>query len=169
MSVAVQSTLTRGVVFIHSTPASLCPHIGWALENVLGVSIRLAWTPQPLGRKLVRTQASWTGEPGTGAQLASALRICQEVRYEVVEEPSPGVDGARWSFTPSLGMHHAVVSVNGDCLVNENRLRAALGLGDPSAVRLELEAALGQPWDAELEPFRHAGENAPARWLHRVS
>lgn len=169
MSVAVQSALTRGVVFIHSTPASLCPHIGWALENVLGVSTRLAWTPQPLGRKLVRTQAAWTGTPGTGAQLASALRICKEVRYEVVEEPSPGVDGARWCFTPSLGMHHAVVSVNGDCLVSENRLRSALGLGDPGAVRRELEQALGTPWDAELEPFRHAGENAPVRWLHRVS
>ncbi len=169
MSVAVQSALTRGVVFIHSTPSSLCPHIGWALESVLGVSSRLAWTPQPLGRTLLRTQASWTGKPGTGATLASALRICQDVRYEVVEEPSPGVDGGRWSFTPSLGLHHALVSVNGDCLVSENRLRAALGAGDPWTVRQALEHALGAPWDAELEPFRHAGENAPLRWLHRVS
>ena len=27
---------------------------------------------------------------------------------------------------------------------------------------------LGQPWDAELEPFRYAGEGAPVRWLHHV-
>jgi hypothetical protein len=27
---------------------------------------------------------------------------------------------------------------------------------------------LGTAWDAELEPFRLAGEGTPVRWLHRV-
>jgi hypothetical protein len=27
---------------------------------------------------------------------------------------------------------------------------------------------LGQAWDDELEPFRHAGDGAPVRWLHEV-
>ncbi|MCC5698098.1 DUF3145 domain-containing protein [Klebsiella pneumoniae] len=27
---------------------------------------------------------------------------------------------------------------------------------------------LGAAWDAELEPFRHAGDGAPVIWLHRV-
>ena len=49
-------------------------------------------------------------------------------------------------------------------MISENRLRAALAAGDPATVRTELEVALGAPWDAELEPFRHAGENAPVRW-----
>ena len=26
----------------------------------------------------------------------------------------------------------------------------------------------GEAWDEELEPFRHAGEGAPVRWLHQV-
>lgn len=168
MSVAVQSALAQGVVYIHSSPTSLCPHIGWALEAVLGVDVTLPWTPQPLGHKLVRAESNWSGAPGTGAHLASALRRCQNLRFEVVEEPSEGVDGARWSYTPSLGVHHTVVSTNGDALVNENRLRAALAAGDPASVRREIEIALGAPWDCELEPFRHAGENAPVRWLHRV-
>lgn len=168
MSVAVSTTLTRGVVYIHATPTSLCPHIGWALETVLGVSVKLAWTPQPLGRNLVRAEANWTGAPGTGSRLASALRRCENLRFEVVEEPSDGVDGGRWSYTPSLGVHHTVVGCNGDAMISENRLRAALAAGDPASVRMELEVALGAPWDAELEPFRHAGENAPVRWLHRV-
>jgi hypothetical protein len=30
----------------------------------------------------------------------------------------------------------------------------------------ELSLLLGQPWDDELEPFRHAAEGAPVRWLH---
>ncbi|MGK3945529.1 DUF3145 family protein, partial [Streptomyces caeruleatus] len=29
------SIATRGVVFIHSTPTALCPHITWALESAL--------------------------------------------------------------------------------------------------------------------------------------
>ncbi len=32
----------------------------------------------------------------------------------------------------------------------------------------ELDLALGQAWDDELEPFRYAGDGAPVRWLHRV-
>jgi hypothetical protein len=30
----------------------------------------------------------------------------------------------------------------------------------------ELALLLGQPWDHELESFRHAAEGAPVRWLH---
>ena len=40
--------------------------------------------------------------------------------------------------------------------------------GDPAAVVEELSLALGEAWDEELEPFRHAAEGAPVRWLHRV-
>ena len=27
---------------------------------------------------------------------------------------------------------------------------------------------LGTAWDAELEPFRRAGDGMPVRWLHQV-
>jgi hypothetical protein len=30
----------------------------------------------------------------------------------------------------------------------------------------ELSLLLGEPWDGELEPFRHAAAGAPVRWLH---
>lgn len=169
MSVVTERVMTRGVVFVHSAPAALCPHIGWALETVLGERLRLNWRAQPLGTKIVRTEFSWTGEAGTGAHLASSLRGCDGVRYEVVEEPSPGHDGSRWSHTPNLGIHHAWVSVNGDVVVNEDRIRAAMLAGDPESVRRQLDLALGTAWDRELDPFRHAGEGEPVRWLHRVS
>jgi hypothetical protein len=101
---------TRGVVYVHSAPTSLCPHIGWALESVLGRRVTLDWTPQPAGPRLVRTELSWSADAGTGARLASALRGWDHLRYEVTEEPSPGVDGSRWSSTPTLGIHHTWVS-----------------------------------------------------------
>src|SRR5579875_1023499 len=95
MSAANARAVTRGVVFVHSTPAALCPHIGWALESVLGAAAPIEWIKQPVAPGTLRTELSWMGEPGTGAKLASALRGWADVRYEVTEEPSPGCDGSR--------------------------------------------------------------------------
>ncbi len=163
-------TATRGVVFIHSTPTALCPHIAWALESALGQPVSLDWIAQPAGRKLVRAEVSWVGAPGTGAKLASALRGWDNVRYEVTEEPSAGVDGSRWSSTPALGIHHTWTNAVGDAVVPEDRLREVVldHLGDPVALRAALDDLLGAAWDQELEPFRYAGDGAPVRWLHKV-
>ncbi|HRB99015.1 MAG: DUF3145 domain-containing protein [Candidatus Lutibacillus vidarii] len=161
---------TRGVVFIHSTPAALCPHISWALESVLGQRVSLEWTAQPLGRKLVRAEFSWLGPAGTGARLASALRGWDDVRYEVTEEPSAGCDGSRWQHTPTLGIHHTWISAVGDAVINEDRLRDVLAdaEGDAAAVLAAIDDLLGAAWDQELEPFRHAGDGTSVRWLHKV-
>jgi hypothetical protein len=158
------------VVFIHSTPAVLCPHITWALESALGQRVALDWIRQPLGPKLLRTELSWAGEAGTGGKVASALRGWDNLRYEVTEEPSHGNDGSRWSHTPSLGIHHTWTSAGGDAVINEDRLRAAISAGksDLTVLAQELDRLLGLDWDDELEPFRQAGEGATVRWLHRV-
>jgi len=162
--------LTRGVLFVHSSPRALLPHVEWAASGVLGVSATLDWIPQPVAPGAFRTELSWQAEQGTGARLASALRGWAHLRYEVTEEPSAGVDGGRWSHTPELGIFHAVTDVHGNVLVPEDRVRAALEASVDSAadVRAELELALGAAWDDELEPFRYAGDGAPVRWLHRV-
>ncbi len=170
MSVAMPRVMTRGVVFIHSTPTALCPHITWALEAVLETGLNVEWTRQPAGAALVRAELPWTGAAGTGARIASALRGWDNLRYEVTEEPSPGTDGSRWSHTPSLGIHHAWTSASGDAVINEDRLREVVRLaqGSPEAMTDMIEELLGTDWDAELEPFRYAGDGAPVRWLHKV-
>lgn len=167
---SMTSVMTRGVVFIHSTPAALCPHIEWALESILGHEIACEWTEQPIAPTLVRTEISWSGEAGSGAKLASALRGWDHVRYEISEEPSPGNDGSRWSHTPDLGIHHTWINASGDAMVNEDRLRSALiaAAGDPEEFRAEMAELLGSAWDQELEPFRYAGDGTPVRWLHHV-
>lgn len=164
------SALTRGVLFVHSSPRALCSHVEWAAGGVLDVRVSLDWTPQPVVAGTLRGELSWQAPAGTGARLTSALRGWAHLRYEVTEEPSQGTDGGRWSHTPDLGIFHAVTDVHGNVLVPEDRIRAALqsGSADPSALRHELDLALGQAWDDELEPFRYAGEGAPVRWLHRV-
>lgn len=162
------SATTRGVLFVHSAPRAMCPHVEWAAGAVLGAELRLDWIDQPAARALLRTEFSWQGPTGTGAALASALRGWPQLRYEVTEEPSLGVDGSRWSHTPDLGIHHATIDAHGNVLISEDRVRAAVAKGDMHSMAAELELALGQAWDDELEPFRYAGEGAPVRWLHRA-
>ena len=161
---------TRGVRYIHSAPSALCPHIEWAVGGVFGMPVRVSWTPQPAERAAYRCEYTWTGPVGTGARLASALRGWQKVRFEVTEEGTENSEGDRWSYTPTLGVFHAVTGLHGDILVPEDRLRSALAaaaVGGPD-LRTALDQLLGQPWDEELEPFRQAGDGAPVRWLHEV-
>jgi hypothetical protein len=109
-------------------------------------------------------------EAGTAAKLASALRGWQKLRFEVTEEPSNGVEGERYSFTPELGVFHATTGVHGDIMVPEERLKAAMlkAAAGEADLTEEVERLLGRPWDDELEPFRYAGDGAPVRWLHQV-
>ena len=162
---------TRGVVYVHSAPPALCPHVEWAVGGVLGMRVTLDWTQQPAAPGTVRSELSWQADAGTGARLASALRDWMHLRFEVTEEPSAGAEGERWSATPTLGMFHATTGVHGDILVREDRLRAALARAatDPATgVVEEMQALLGKSWDDELESFRYAGDGAPVRWLHQV-
>jgi len=162
---------TCGVVYVHSTPPALCPHVEWAVGAALDARVTFDWTPQPAAPGVLRAELSWQAMAGTGARVASALRSWAQLRFEVTEEPSAGAEGERWSWTPTLGLFHATTGVHGDILVREDRLRASLAraAADPATdVVSEMQALLGKAWDDELETFRYAGEGAPVRWLHQV-
>ena len=161
---------TRGVLYAHSAPSALCPHIEWAVSGVLGMPVSLDWTPQPAQPGAYRAEYSWLGATGTAAEVASALRGWQQLRVEVTEEATPVSEGARFSYTPDLGVFHAVTGLHGDIMIPEDRLKAAVvkaALGDTTLLN-EIDKLLGKPWDDELETFRHAGDGAPVRWLHQV-
>lgn len=161
---------TRGVIYVHSAPSALCPHIEWALGGVLNTAISLEWTPQPAQAGTYRAEFSWLGDAGTAAAIASALRGWNHLRFEITEEPTPGSEGARFSYTPDLGVFHAVTGLHGDIMIPEDRLKAAVmrAASGEATLEHEIEALLGKPWDDHLETFRHAGDGAPVRWLHQV-
>lgn len=163
------NTATRGIVWIHSAQAALCPHIEWAMGAALGAIVHLDWLPQPAEPGTYRAEYAWAGTAGTGAALTSALRGCLRARFEVTEDTT--TDGQRWEYTPALGIFAATTGPHGDLLIHENRLRAALTADAQGRRALAASVAdlLGTPWDDELEPFRCAAEGAPVRWLHRVS
>jgi hypothetical protein len=181
----------RGVLLVHCVPPALCPHIEWAVAGVLGVPVSLTWVDQAASPGTVRTELQWQGKPGAAGAITSALAGWNLTRFEVSEDASPGCDAVRYSCTPSLGTFCAVVAANGDVMIPENRLRAAMSLAasantaKPDArlgglrdlhgprhpalggsLEAELALLLGEPWDAELEPFRRAGDGAPVRWLN---
>jgi hypothetical protein len=161
---------TRGVLFVHSAPSALCPHIEWAVGGVLGTAVQPAWIPQSAQAGTYRTELSWSADVGTAAAIASELRGWSHLRFEVTEEPTHSSEGTRYSYTPELGVFHAVTGQHGDILIPEDRLKAAVvkaALGDTTLLG-EIDKLLGKPWDDELETFRHAGEGAPVRWLHQV-
>jgi hypothetical protein len=161
------------------------------------VPVSLAWVDQPAAPGAVRAELDWQGRAGASGAITSALAGWNRLRFEVTEDASSGCDAVRYSCTPALGTFTAVVAANGDIMIPEGRLRAAMSLAASSrdgsghgdlgldeelgslrdlhegrhpaiggSLEAELALLLGQPWDDELEPFRHAGAGAPVRWLN---
>lgn len=157
---------TSGVVFIHSSPAALCPHIEWSLTSTLESRANLRWSAQPATDGLLRANTTWIGPVGTAARIANALRAWPVLRFEVTEEPSEGVDGERFSFVPGLGLWRGSMSANGDVMVGEMRLRSMIARGMEN-LAAELDNALGTAWDDALEPYRSGSEGAEITWLRR--
>ncbi len=129
---------TRGVIFVHSSPTAVCPHVEWAISGVLGTRVSLEWTAQPAAPGLLRTECTWSGPAGSAGALAGALRAWPMLRFEVTEEPSHGVDGERFrddllglAFEAAalrhgerIGVHVAELDVGIAFLVQPGRLLA---------------------------------------------
>ena len=161
---------TRGVIYVHSAPSALCPHIEWALGGVLGNAVSLEWTPQPAQAGTYRAEYSWLGE--AGRRLRSPPP-CGGGTTSASRSPRSRRRRPRGPATPrplTLGVFHAVTGLHGDLMIPEDRLKAAVvkaSLGE-TTLEIEIDKLLGKPWDDELETFRHAGDGAPVRWLHQV-
>ena len=160
----------RGVLYVHSSPRALCPHVEWAAGRAIGRAVNFKWIDQPVLKGAQRADFYWEGPQGTGAAIASALRGWEHLRFEVTEDAGYGTDGARWMHTPDLGIFYAQTDTAGNVVIPEDRLRYAMEVAGVNALELhrELRLALGQSWDDELEPFRQVGETSPVVWMHRA-
>lgn len=155
-----ETPLSAGVLFVHSCPRVLVPHVEWALAREIGSVVKLDWTPQPLIPSMMRTTAEWRGPIGTAAEVASSLFGWQQLRFEITEDPAAGSDGGRWMHTPTLGIFHLHTDVVGNGVLNEEAVRriVATSAGDARKMAQMLGQALGEQWDEELDPFRSAEE-----------
>jgi hypothetical protein len=157
---------TTGVVYLHASPAAVCPHVEWALSSTLNARAQLKWTAQTAMPGQLRAVTNWVGPVGTGARLANALRSWSVLRFEVTEDPSAGVDGQRFCHTPQLGLWSGAMSANGDIMVGEMRLRTLMAAG-ADALAAEMDTVLGIAWDEALEPYRDGGDAGEVSWLSR--
>jgi len=166
----VSAPTAVGVLYVHSAPPALCPHIEWAVAGIVGAHVSLPWVGQPAAPGALRAELTWQACPGTAGAIASSLAGWNRLRFEVTEDSSPGCDGVRYCYTPDLGLFSAVTGANGDIMVSEDRLRSVMTLASGGAARGSLEdeigRLLGTAWDNELEPFRRAADGAPVRWLN---
>ena len=166
----MSAPIALGVLYVHSAPPALCPHIEWAVAGIVGAPVGMPWSGQPAAPGALRAELTWQAQPGTAGAIASALAGWNRLRFEVTEDSSPGCDGVRHCYTPDLGLFTAATGANGDIMVSENRLRSVMLLAERSGATASLEDELGRllgtAWDNELEPFRRAADGAPVRWLN---
>jgi hypothetical protein len=164
------SIQARGVLYVHSSPRALRPHVEWSVGRAIGRAVNFRWQDQPVLPGASRTEFYWEGDKGGAARIASSLLGWEHLRFEVTEDAGLGSDGGRWMHTPALGIFHAQTDTAGNVVVPEDRVRYALEIAGGNAAELqrELRLALGQAWDDELEPFRHASDESPVVWLHQV-
>jgi len=135
--------VTTGVVYVHASPAAVCPHVEWALSSTLQSKANLVWTPQPAMPGQLRAVTNWVGPVGTGARLRSVA-----------------------GHTPQLGLWSGSMSANGDIMVGEMRLRAMMAQG-ADTLAAELDSVLGTAWDEALEAYRDGGDAGEVTWLSR--
>ena len=166
----MSAPIALGVLYVHSAPPALCPHIEWAVAGIVGAPVSMPWSGQPAAPGALRAELTWQAQPGTAGAIASALAGWNRLRFEVTEDSTPGCDGVRHCYTPDLGLFTAATGANGDIMVSENRLRSVMLLaergGATASLEDELSRLLGTAWDNELEPFRRAADGAPVRWLN---
>nr|WP_284290849.1 DUF3145 family protein [Angustibacter aerolatus] len=159
------------MVFVHSAPSALCPHVEWAVGAVLGVRVRLDWTAQPAEAAAWRTEPVVAGRtrhgrpPGVGAARlgAAALRGHRgavRARRRRPLEPHPGPRRAPRGGRPARRRAGGRGPRARRRRRRERRRRAAH--------RRASTACSAGPGTTSLEPFRYAGDGAPVRWLHRV-
>lgn len=158
-SIAARASAS-GVLFVHSCPKALAPHVEWALAREIGTVVKLDWSRQPLLPASLRAEAVWRGPAGTASEVASSLFGWQQLRFEITEDQSAASNGGRWMHTPSLGIFHMQTDAAGNGVLSEDAVRAAIvgAAGDAEHLARELRLALGEAWDEELEPFRRAEE-----------
>ena len=146
--------MSEGLVLIHRAPSSLLTHVEWTISGISGNPSKINWIKDESSDSIFRGSAAVDCSLNDAATLASAFMNLKQLSFEVIHQSK--FSGARWSFTPSLGMFHCASDEAGNLVVGENQLRASIEKAGSNILKLqaELRKLLGQAWDDELEPYR---------------
>lgn len=148
--------MAEGLVFLHLAPSALLTHVEWTISGISGNPTKINWVQNDSTTPSFRGVCAFSGPSDSAETLASAFMNLKQLTFEVIRHPDAVSSGARWCFTPALGIFHCATDEAGNLSVNENQLRTAMERAGTNALKLqaEIRKLLGQAWDDELEPFR---------------
>jgi hypothetical protein len=146
--------MSEGLVLIHRAPVALLTHVEWTISGITGNPTKINWIKDESSDSIFRGSVAIDSSLNDCATLASAFMNLKQLSFEVIRQSV--LSGARWSFTPSLGMFNCATDEAGNLVVGENQLRASIEKAGSNILKLqaELRKLLGQAWDDELEPYR---------------
>ncbi len=146
--------MSEGLVLIHRAPSALLTHVEWTISGITGNPIKINWIKEDSTVSIFHGSVAIDATLNDCATLASAFMNLKQLSFEVIHQSE--LSGARWSFTPSLGMFHCATDEAGNLVVGENQLRSSMEKAGSNTLKLqaELRKLLGQGWDDELEPYR---------------
>jgi hypothetical protein len=148
--------MSEGLVFLHLAPSALLNHVEWTISGISGTPTKINWVQNDSPVPSFRGFCTLSGSADAAETLASAFMNLKQLSFEVIRHAGSDCQGARWSFSPGLGMFHCATDEAGNLVVNENQLRLAMEKAGSNALKLqaEIRRLLGQAWDDELEPYR---------------
>lgn len=169
-SASAESMRAHGTLIVHASTKAMTAPIEWLLSDLTGNPVKLNWFSQNISPSMVRATFEWSGQAGMAAKMVSGLRTVPHIRFEISEFSNTSDFNQRFCFTPSLGIFRADINVNGDIVINEQRLRHIMetNRSDQNALETSLDELLGTAWDVELEPFRVAMDSDVVRIAHRI-
>jgi hypothetical protein len=146
-----------GRIHIYSAPAALLQHIEWAINQHLSQFITPQWVSQPLLPGSKACELSYLTKQPVAANIAKAIMSWRLVRFEITQINQKTFDATLYRVTPDLGLHQANLATNGDVYLTQDYLNQLL-LHSPSHNKLKsnIDSALGNQWEVELEPYRLA-------------
>jgi hypothetical protein len=146
-----------GRILIYSAPSALLQHIEWAINQQLSQFITPQWVSQPLLPGSKACELSYLSKLPVAANIAKAVMSWRLVRFEITQINHKTSDATLYRVTPDLGLHQANLATNGDVYLTQDYLNQLL-LHSPSHNKLKsnIDSALGNQWEVELEPYRLA-------------
>ena len=146
--------MSEGLVLMHRAPSALLTHVEWTISGITGNPTKINWIKEDSSDSSFRGSVAIDCSLNDCATLASAFMNLKQLSFEVIHQSAHS--GARWSFTPNLGMFHCTTDEAGNLVVGENQIRTSVEKAGSNILKLqaELRKLLGQAWDDELEPYR---------------
>lgn len=146
-----------GRILIYSAPAALTQHIEWAINQHLNQVVKLSWVNQSLSPGCLATELEYQSRLPVAAKISTALKSWHYIRFEIRQINLQTLDATLYRITPDLGLHQASLASNGDIVINENQLNQIINNSySHKMLQSNLESALGNQWEIELEPYRLA-------------